>query len=100
MRAGAYDMPMQLQFDYRFSRAMQLQFDYRFSQATLEADVHNQVFLLHKCKVSLSKSEIRLEVFSFDVPTSSSTVNKATNAANERLAHKVWSKCSTKDRET
>jgi hypothetical protein len=62
----ACDMPMQLQFDFHFSRAM---------------------------KEHLNTScQIWLEVFNSteDGPTFSSTVDKVTSAANERMAHEVW----------
>ena len=47
-----------------------------------------------------TSSQIWIEVFNStkDGPTFSSTVDKVTSAANELLAHEVWSKCPTEYR--
>ena len=91
MSAGSYDMPLQLHFDFRLSRALKEHFN--------EGDVQNKILLFHECKITLPKSADRLKIFrpTKDVPTLISTSVQDSGAANERLADKAWSKCSTEN---
>ena len=90
MRAGASDMPMQLQFDFRFSRAMKVHSKQmcttRFSYYTSATSHYLRV-----------KSDLKYSALPKMSPHFYSTVDKATSSANKRLAHEVWSKCSTED---
>ena len=90
MRAGASDMPMQLQFDFRFSRAMKEHLKQmcttRFSYYTGATSHYPRV-----------KSDLKYSALPKMSPPSTAHLTKATSSANERLAHEVWSKCSTED---
>ena len=59
--------------------------------------MQNKILLLHECKITLPKSAVRIKVFrsTKNVPTLISTSVHVSGAANERLANKAWSKCST-----
>ena len=59
--------------------------------------MQNKILLLHECNITLPKSAVRIKVFrpTKNVPTLIGTSVHVSGTANERLANKAWSKCST-----
>ena len=87
IRTGAYDMPMQLQFDFRFSRTM---------KEHLKQLRTTKLFSPHEW---LPESEISIALFSSseDGSTCCNTLDKGTDRTNERLAHEIWPECTTEN---
>ena len=88
MRAGSYDIPLQLQFDSRFSRAL---------------NEHLQMCRTKFCYYTNAKSHyprVKSDLRYSELPKMStaliSTVNHVPSVANERLGNKAWLKCCTK----
>ena len=82
MRAGSYDIPLQLQFDFRFSRVLK-----KHLKETCRTKFCN--YTNTKSHYPRVKSDLRYSELP-KCPALVSIVNQVPSAANERLANKAW----------